>query len=347
MPRGAAVVATLLGVMAVIAIGGVAVVAAVRGPEHSDAALSSSRTRAEPTAPSQTPTVQPGQPAPFKRVSGAHFQKAKVVPKPKKSAEPAGPTGRSKLAKSVEAQQTGTVPEFGIAMLNVLGSQHTKPGHGYASGTSRMYTATRMLLSRGVSVVGFSEIQRDQLGVFQRNAPGFAVYPGTALGGKGVPQSVAWNTSVWRLVDAQTISIPFSHQVRPQPIVRLANIATGTEIWVMNIHNSPEGMEAERDQATNAEIAKVNELTADGTPLVMTGDFNEKVESFCRFTASTRLDSAVGGTNSGTCVPPAHPRVDWIFATDEFTRGSYLVTRAAPVPSITDHAALFARLSIS
>lgn len=335
--------ATLLGVLAVVAIGGVAVVAAVRGPEHGGAALSSSRTRPETPATSQSPVSPRVQPAPFKRVGGAHFRKAEVVKKP---AQP-DPKGRSKLAKSVEAQQSGTLPEFGIAMLNVLGSQHTKPGHGYAPGTQRMYTATRMLLGRGVSIIGFSEIQRDQLGVFERNAPGFAVYPGGALGAKGVPQSVAWNTSVWRLVDAQTISIPFSHQIRPQPIVRLANIATGTEIWVMNIHNSPEGMEAERDQATNAEIAKVNELTADGTPLVMTGDFNEKVESFCRFTASTSLESAVGGSNAGTCVPPAHPRVDWIFATGEFTRASYLVTRAAPVPSITDHAALFARLSIS
>ncbi|MGZ8744014.1 MAG: endonuclease/exonuclease/phosphatase family protein, partial [Nocardioides sp.] len=238
-----------------------------------------------------------------------------------------------------------TISEFGVAMINILGSQHTAGGRGgFASGTTRANTATRMLLARGSSIIGFSEIQKDQLAVFRNNAPGFDVYPGTELGSAGVPQSLAWNTAVWRRVETQTISIPFSGYIRPQPLVKLANVESGVEIWVMNVHNSPQGMEGERDRAEAIEIAKINELTADGTPMIVLGDFNEKQEILCRVTAATVLESTVGG---GSCYPPPQQmRVDWIFASPSFTFGPYDVTRAAPVPFITDHAVLFSRLSL-
>ncbi|QZY30038.1 endonuclease/exonuclease/phosphatase family protein [Nocardioides coralli] len=255
---------------------------------------------------------------------------------------------RAKLAERVERQSAtqDTIPEFGVAMINILGSNHTQGGKGgYAPGVNRAYTATRMLLAQGVSIIGFSEIQTDQLGVFRRNAPSFAVYPGTALGGKGVPQSVAWDTRVWSLVEATEIYIPFSGQIRPQPVVKLAHTGTGTEIWVMNVHNSPHRLEGERDRAETIEISKLNELIATGVPVVVTGDFNEKQEVLCRITASTGLQSAVGG---GNCYPPPQQmRVDWIFASPAFAVESYRVTRDAPVPSITDHAVLYSRLSLS
>ena len=47
--------------------------------------------------------------------------------------------------------------------------------------------ATQMLLGRGSSIIGFSEIQGDQLGVFTNNAPSYDVYPGTSLGSAGIP----------------------------------------------------------------------------------------------------------------------------------------------------------------
>jgi endonuclease/exonuclease/phosphatase family metal-dependent hydrolase len=200
-----------------------------------------------------------------------------------------------------------------------------------------------MLLGRGASIIGFSEIQGDQLAVFTNNAPAFDVYPGTSLGSAGIPTSVAWDTRVWRLVSASTLTIPFSGQQRPSPVVRLANVATGAEVYVLNFHNSPGGMEGERDQAQAIELAKIRELEATGVPIIVTGDFNEKMEALCAFTA-TSLQSAVGG---GYCYPPPYsPRVDWIFASESFSVNSYEVTRAAPVPYITDHHALFARLSL-
>lgn len=345
VPRKPATVASLVaaGLLAVVAVGGLtggsvssglAAVRTLGGDSASEARTVETRR----TTPNHTaPEARAPAPPPFRVVEATRL---KPAPKPKRP-------DRSRLAERAErsAARTG-IAEFGVAMINILGSQHTAGGKGgYASGTSRALTATRMLLAREVSIVGFSEIQGDQLSVFLNNAPSFEAYPGSSLGSRGIPQSVAWDTRLWRLVETDAIYIPFNGQTRPQPVVRLANVATGAEIWVMNVHNAPQGREDERGRAEAVEVATINELAATGVPIVVTGDFNEKQEILCRITSSTPLVSAVGG---GNCYPPPQPmRVDWIFASPAFHLASYSVTREAPVPSITDHAVLFSRLSLS
>ena len=332
----------VLGVLIVLSVLGVGVLSGGAVGQGS-AALKADPAAARPsTRPPPARRTRP-RPRPGHRALPAAYRvvqavRIKPAPEPKKD--------RLALAERAERarEATTSISDFGVGMLNILGSQHTRGGRGgFAPGTSRAYSATQMLLGRGVSIVGFSEIQRDQLAVFSNNAPSFAVYPGTSLGSAGVPTSVAWDTRVWRLVSASTVTIPFSGQQRPSPVVRLANVATGAEVYVLNFHNSPGGMEGERDQAQAIELAKIRELEATGVPIIVTGDFNEKLEALCAFTA-TSLQSAVGG---GYCYPPPYsPRVDWIFASEAFSVNSYEVTRAAPVPYITDHHALFARLSL-
>lgn len=268
-----------------------------------------------------------------------------IMPGVKLALRPPTPEEQAAELRRKAEQLAGSAPihSFVVSSFNILGSQHTKGRKGYAPGTARAASATRLLLSRGVSIVGFSEIQADQLGVFRRNAPSFGAYPGTAAGPRGVPQTLAWDTRVWRLEDAWTFNIPFSHQIRPQPVVKLASVATGAQIYVVNVHNSPQGMEAERDRAMAIEVGIINRLAASGLPVVMTGDFNEKAEALCRFTTSTPLVSAVGGSG---CTPARGARVDWIFAS-RLSVESYNIDRSAPIPSITDHAVMFSRLSRS
>lgn len=338
---GVAVVLTLLGV-GVLSGGALGQGTAALQPEAATIQPSAPDEVAEPgddevgaATESATDTGTDATPGRYRVV-----QAVRIEPAPKPDKQRLGLAERAERAREAAT----TIPDFGVAMLNILGSQHTAGGKGgFASGTSRAYAATQLLVSRGASIIGFSEIQADQLGVFTNNAPSYDVYPGTSLGSAGIPTSVAWDTRVWRLVEASTLTIPFSGQQRPSPVVRLANVATGAEVWVMNFHNSPGGMEGERDQAQAIEIAKVRELEATGIPIIVTGDFNEKLEALCAFTA-TSLQSAVGG---GNCYPPPYsPRVDWIFASESFSVNSYDVTRDAPVPYITDHHALFARLSL-
>ncbi|MEJ7794691.1 MAG: endonuclease/exonuclease/phosphatase family protein [Nocardioides sp.] len=340
-PTGRFAVGALVLVV-VLAIAGVAFASGGLLPGSGTNAVAGSASDPKPLKSPSSPSVTeepPAEPTAYKVVAAT-----RILPAPDEKPE-RPKRGNNSLAERAERAATPTISEFGVAMINILGSQHTAGGRGgFAPGTSRAYTATQMLLARGSSIIGFSEIQNDQLAVFRNNAPAYDVYPGTELGNAGVPASVAWDTAVWRLVETQSVSISFSGQIRPQPVVKLANVASGVEIWVMNVHNSPEGMEGERDRAEAIELAKINELTADGTPMVVLGDFNEKQEILCRVTATTVLESTIGG---GSCYPPPQPmRVDWIFASPSFTFGSYEVTRAAPVPYITDHAVLFSRLSL-
>jgi hypothetical protein len=341
VPTGPIAVGVLV-LAVVLAIVGVAVASGGMLPGSGTTAVAGSTSDPkQPESPSESSVTETpvAEPTAYKVVAAT-----RILPAPAEQPKRAKPGDRT-LAERAERAAKPTISEFGVAMINVLGSQHTSGGKGgFAPGTNRAYAATQMLLARGSSIVGFSEIQNDQLAVFRNNAPAYDVYPGTELGNAGVPATLAWDTAVWRLVEAQTVYIPFSGQIRPQPVVRLANVASGVEIWVMNVHNSPQGMEGERDRAEALEIARINELTADGTPMIVLGDFNEKQEILCHVTATTVLESTIGG---GSCYPPPQPmRVDWIFASPSFTFGSYEVTRAAPVPYITDHAVLFSRLSL-
>lgn len=298
----------------------------------------------EPLAGKPSPSrILPGEVDRPALIASRGGKKLRILPGVTLEEKPTPEEIAAKLAREAEkqAQQAG-IPSFLVASFNILGSQHTAgKKDGYGSGTARAVAATSLIRARGVSIVGFSEIQADQLAVFRRNAPGYGVYPGTSAGGPGVPQSLAWNAAVWNLEEAWTFSIPFSGQIRPQPVVRLSNRATGAQIWAVNVHNSPRGMEAERDRAMAIEVGIINKLAASGLPIVMTGDFNEKEEALCRFSTSTPLRSAVGGSG---CTPARGARVDWIFASGLGVE-SYWADRNAPIPSITDHAVLFSRLS--
>lgn len=239
----------------------------------------------------------------------------------------------SQLARAAEAQASAvpsatptTAPQpygFTISTFNALGSNHTRPGadaDNFAPGRVRAGWAATLMQRHDMSIVGFQEIQSDQLAtVMQETRGAYGVYPGSELGGKGVPQSLMWRKADWTLLDKHYINITFVGQTRPQPVVELQNNATGRIIWVMNVHNSPNdsspgGREAERDSAEVIEFKELNKLTATGHPVFFIGDMNEHEEIFCKVTSQTSLVAAQGGSNTGgTCTPPRNMRVDWVF----------------------------------
>ncbi|MGZ4437542.1 MAG: endonuclease/exonuclease/phosphatase family protein [Nocardioidaceae bacterium] len=242
------------------------------------------------------------------------------------------------------AQQTPTRTGFNLATFNILGSQHTGPNSGYAPGTTRARWAAQLLLDRRVGVVGFQEIQPDQLSVVRaRLGRKFATFPGTSMGYQGVPQNVMWSRGRWTKTADTTVTVPFLGQQRIQPAVRLRNKVTGRQIWVINAHNAPRGRQAERDVAVAREAALVRRLSQHGLPVFLVGDLNETQPAFCTLTATTALLSPAGGSNDeGYCQPPAQMRIDWIFGTGTDFSG-YLVDRSAEVARITDHPVLFTR----
>jgi len=226
---------------------------------------------------------------------------------------------------------------FQIGTLNVLGSQHTRGSRRYGPGVTRTARAVGMFQARGVDLLGLQEVQDDQLNVLYGRLGGFGIWPGRGLGNNGVRLQIAYNLSLFELVDSGSISTRFNFQSRPIPYVLLRNRETGGEFWVVNIHNSPRTQEADRDAATAAQIALFNQLRDTGRPVLVTGDMNEKAEWFCKAALGAGLVAANGGSGAGGCVlPPGPLRIDWIMGGGGVDFSGY-VQDGASLAGITDH----------
>ena len=268
---------------------------------------------------------------------------------------------RVHAAPTVEPQQVGKVGKelrrktqkvaaqkpttFRVGTFNVLGASHTSPGgnkHGWAPAAARMTWATSILQSYDADVIGFQEFESSQVNTFlARTAGTWGVYPGNA----GDPRnSIAWRTSVWDLVQGATVGIPYFHGSTVQmPYVRLRNIESGQDVYFINVHNPATtgrwgNNERWRDAATAREITLINQLHAQNFPVVLTGDFNERDEIFCKITGSGAMVSASGGAASGgNCIPPSGMGVDWIFGSSVIRFSDYLAQHNGLVQRATDH----------
>lgn len=267
---------------------------------------------------------------------------------------------RIRRAPTVEPQQVGQVgkklrrktqrvaqlapTEFRVATFNVLGASHTKAGgnkHGWAAATTRMTWATSIVQSSGADVVGFQEFETPQVNTFlARTAGHWGVYPGNT----GDPRnSIAWRTDTWQLVRGATVPIPYFHGRTVQmPYVRLRNLETDQDVYFINVHNPATthrwgNNEHWRDAATAREIALINELHGQDFPVVLTGDFNERAEIYCKITGSGAMVAADESTTGSGCTPPAGAGVDWIFGSAVIKFSDFVSNRSGLVQKATDH----------
>lgn len=287
---------------------------------------------------------------------------APVVPEPpaapKVTEPPVTEPPASELIERAETEaqllaagdETGGPFSFGLTEFNILGSNHTRPGSNadhFAPGGIRTEWAANLIQERSMDVVGFSEIQRDQLAVFMRATQNqFDAWPGNALTAGAVPQTLVWRKSMFTAVEKRTVVIPFMGQQRPQPYVRLKHNETGREFWVMNVHNAPRTRDAERQRALNIEIPVLAQLRATGLPVFFMGDMNEKTDVFCQVTGRTDLYTPLGGQNNGSCNPPKGMRVDWVFGSPDVRFDSFVMEKSATIRRITDHHVLISRVTI-
>ncbi len=245
------------------------------------------------------------------------------------------------------------VLEFKMASFNVLGSSHTRSRQkGRGTGQQRLPGAIAVIASHGLSVVGFQEFQGDQRHSFVKRAPGWAIYPGDALGNLAGENSIGWRTDTWDMIKPGSVPIPyFNGGVRPMPSVLLRNKQTGIQAWFSNFHNPAETGQFHhqggyRAAATSREIDLFNRLERTGVPQFVTGDMNDRALYFCRVTAATPLVAAAGGSNSGRCAPPKPTQIDWIFGSPKVEFSGYAVDRSALVRRASDHAIVVTQVRI-
>ena len=243
--------------------------------------------------------------------------------------------------------------DFTLASFNVLGSSHTRHSARYATGVERVRGVVRLLDRHAVDVVGFQEMQADQLQAFlDRTGGRFDVYPGfQRIGDRRVDtdNSLAWDTTSWQAVETTTVDIPyFDGRPRAMPVVRLRNLQTGMTAWFGNFHNPATnrkhpGQDGWRAQAIADEVALARRLHKTGVPVFFTGDMNEREEVFCPMTGEAPMRAARGGTNrDGVCNARNPWYVDWIFGTKRLRFSDYVEDTSALVKRTTDHPVIVA-----
>jgi hypothetical protein len=266
--------------------------------------------------------------------------------------------GAKKLKRSLAWLRRGLADEttFRVGTFNVLGGSHTaKIGgnkRGYASGSTRMGMAFSLINQADLDVIGFQEFEESQYGRFRSLAGSrWDVYPGPSLDRGSIRDSIAWRTDVWRLVEANSIAIPYFHgDLIRRPVIKLENIESGREVWFFNTHNPAStpnhGNNAHwRGVAVGIEVKLANQLAADGTPVVFTGDYNDRAEVFCPIVGGTAMVAANGGGYGSGCDTPDHMGVDWIFGSGMQFSGYVSATKGI-VGRVSDHPFVYAEAYI-
>ena len=239
----------------------------------------------------------------------------------------------------------------------MLGHSHTVAGGDaarFADSSTRMGWTLSGLSGASVDLVGLQEVQPQQLDTLLNRAGGtWDIYPGGALGRWGIANSIAWRQDTFKLLDANTMDIPyFGGQPRMQPYLLLQHLKTGQKLWIANFHNpanhgSPKANTRYRRIATGREIALANTLGKTGWPVFFTGDFNDREEYFCPFTAGTALKAANGGSTGAACSPPDRMPVDWIFGSDRIRFSAYAAFDSGVIARASDHPLVVADVRVT
>ena len=257
------------------------------------------------------------------------------------------------VAKTVRSASWASSGEaFTVATFNTLGSSHTERGGkaaGMASGPTRTRGVVRLLGQYGVDVVGFQEFQRPQARAFDALAG--ATY-GVWHPRGDTENAIAYRRDRWQLVAAQSLPIPyFDGHIRRMPVVRLRDRVSQADVTFVNVHN-PADTRRYRHQgrwrraAVAREAALTRNLSSSGSPVIMTGDLNDRRIAFCRLASSGGLASSTGGSGS-PCAPARRSGIDWILGSQSLQFSDHTVVRNQLVRRTTDHPVVMARARVA
>jgi hypothetical protein len=297
-------------------------------------------------------------PEPQEVLPASTLERASAGARGKGSAKGSGKASTSALVNRVERIARGlpvTPPEtFRMASFNMLGASHTT-GKGrrahFASGGTRAGQAASLVSSLGLDVVGAQEFEPVQQSVFLSRLPSFQVYPGQSMSVIDGTNSIAWDTTVFDLVQAETIAIPyFGGRTVQMPYVLLQQKSSGQRYWFANFHNPADVHGAAqhwRETATSLEAGLAAELHNTGVPVLMTGDFNEHGEFYCRLSGlAPMMKSASGAAPGPPCYVPPGPRVDWVLGSTSVTFANYQELDGGAIDAMTDHPVIVADVSV-
>jgi endonuclease/exonuclease/phosphatase family metal-dependent hydrolase len=285
--------------------------------------------------------VPPGPPLAPKR---PHANGKKAGP-----GKSAGHHGRTHGKKTRHHRGAPAIPlvsdPFTVASFNTLGAVHTARGGnkpGMPAASVRTLRMIEVLRKHQVDVVGLQEFESPQANLFKHRAG--ATYAYWHPAGKSA-NAIAWRRDRFALVGTLTQPVHyFGGKIQPMPGVLLEDLHNPAfKFWVLNVHNPAStrwhpGNQRWRNIDMVKEHALAQRLVAGGTPVLFTGDMNEKASAFCAFTRDGVLQAAQGGSHeNGQCRPPSTRKIDWIFGSHHVLFNDFRVDRSPLVRKTTDH----------
>jgi hypothetical protein len=261
----------------------------------------------------------------------------------------ASTSGLATSSAAPAAKSDRSATSFRVASFNTLGASHTAGRQPRASGVARTPWAVRLLRGADISVAGLQEFQPPQIKRFNRVATEYRAWPG--LGSRSGVNSLVWRKDTWRPVAKHTVPIPYFRGVMvPMPYVLLRNTDTGDRVWFANFHNPADARgpaQHLRNAAVRREVALVNRLRSHGTPVVVTGDFNDRAAFFCPISRGTGVASADGShLTNGRCRLPRETGVDWIVGTRKVDFDRFHRVRTGLVRRTSDHPFVWSRATV-
>jgi endonuclease/exonuclease/phosphatase family metal-dependent hydrolase len=206
-----------------------------------------------------------------------------------------------------------------VVTFNALGHSHTAASGdrpGWPDSPQRTRGLAKLLETTQPDLVGLQEFQGPQQKLLRQ-------LTGTTWGRFGDKDNVViWRRTSFEPVTNRTIGIPyFNGKIRQMPVVTLRDRASGKVFTVINVHNPASGCascggnnDTWRRQALQREREEILQEQAAGRAVLLLGDLNDHRPAFCRLTAGGLMTAANGGSNNGTCRPPAaNMGIDWIF----------------------------------
>ncbi len=290
---------------------------------------------------------RPRHDAEEREVDGELIEPLTATAPPAKGAAPSTDPSLEKLRVAAETQRTRIRDvSFKVGSFNVLATQHTDPGGQHASWPSSSWRTPQTigyLRGSGVSVAGLQEVKTNQLNAITGGL-GFQAWPG----GSDPDNSIIWDPKVFDLVSTDSFAITFMHSVRPQTIVRLRHKKTQLEFYFLNMHTSAGGGKyaASRAAGLDTAVSVINRLKADGIPIFLTGDMNDREEFFCRVMPPTGMVAAIGGSTAGGCRPARALAVDWVTATSDVAFSGYVEDRSPVSRKVSDHHYVYATATV-
>lgn len=230
---------------------------------------------------------------------------------------PAAPAGSARpVASGVVAASSTEGYDIYAAQFNILSSVMAR------GGPLRAARAADEVRRTGRDVVAFEEVASDQLRVLQRRLPRFSFWPRRTLDFMSRGIQIAWNANRFRRTGTGAIYVPVFGRARAVPYVQLKDLGTGRRFWVIAIHNSAgRSHEGERDVSTRKEIRLIQRLEAQGRPVLVLGDVNERIE-FCQKVAGATRQMSMDGTRRQPCPISPGGQNDWMLGSDRGLRYS-------------------------